>query len=408
MVFYSPTPSDSHYSPLVSLHPSPTEFIRLSTPVDVTDIDTEKKTVFYSSMIDTCCKIYEPWNDLSFKTHGHFFRMQQIQGGITNQLFRVFYNDTESVLFRLYGRKTEIIINRSFENQIVPVMTKLGFGPKMYGTAPNGRVEEWLSGHSIDHKMMASTDMLPKIGGALASMHILPMPFDKTPKLFVTLSKWLDVVDSIEFEDEDTRDRHSALDFASIRAEVELLQQRLTEAAPSPVVFAHNDLLGGNIIYESSANRITLIDFEYSGYNFRAFDIANHFCECAGGFDCEWDLLPDKSQQFDFFRGYIATYSGKPESKVSNAELEALYAEVNPWILTSHLFWGVWSMVQAKHSPILFDFVEYSERRIQAYWDMKDKYLGMMTASSTFDKACDSFNSVQLQTESSVDADVTV
>jgi len=28
--------------------------------------------------------------------------------------------------------------------------------------------------------------------------------------------------------------------------------------------------------------KVSFIDFEYVGYNYQAFDIANHFCEYAG------------------------------------------------------------------------------------------------------------------------------
>lgn len=50
------------------------------------------------------------------------------------------------------------------------------------------------------------------------------------------------------------------------------------------VVFTHNDLLSGNIMipldyYEAADNDgLVFIDYEYAGYNSRAFDFANHFC----------------------------------------------------------------------------------------------------------------------------------
>lgn len=66
------------------------------------------------------------------------------------------------------------------------------------------------------------------------------------------------------------------------------------------VVLCHNDVLSGNVLLhatnENSQNvnetifqkipqndseadpKVTLIDYEYSCYSYRAFDIANHFC----------------------------------------------------------------------------------------------------------------------------------
>lgn len=50
----------------------------------------------------------------------------------------------------------------------------------------------------------------------------------------------------------------------------------------SPVVFAHNDLLLGNILYNDCDNRVIFIDYEYADYNYQAYDIGNHFAEFAG------------------------------------------------------------------------------------------------------------------------------
>jgi Predicted choline kinase involved in LPS biosynthesis len=60
----------------------------------------------------------------------------------------------------------------------------------------------------------------------------------------------------------------------------------------SPVVFCHNDLLLGNIIYDETEDKVTFIDYEYAGVNYQAFDIANHFDEFAGEYTyfCEVTL----------------------------------------------------------------------------------------------------------------------
>lgn len=50
----------------------------------------------------------------------------------------------------------------------------------------------------------------------------------------------------------------------------------------SPSVYCHNDLLLTNILYDSQRSTVTFIDFEYTGFNYQAYDIANHFAEFAG------------------------------------------------------------------------------------------------------------------------------
>ena len=50
----------------------------------------------------------------------------------------------------------------------------------------------------------------------------------------------------------------------------------------SPVVFSHNDINTGNILVKEDSecsDPVVLIDYEFSSYNYRGFDLANHFNE---------------------------------------------------------------------------------------------------------------------------------
>lgn len=66
-----------------------------------------------------------------------------------------------------------------------------------------------------------------------------------------------------------------------LRVEFERLKSLLIKTE-SPIVFAHNDLLLGNVIHDESKGKISFIDYEYASYNYQAFDIANHFNEFVG------------------------------------------------------------------------------------------------------------------------------
>jgi ethanolamine kinase len=66
-----------------------------------------------------------------------------------------------------------------------------------------------------------------------------------------------------------------------LEEEYALLKTELSSVG-SPIVFCHNDLLLANVIYNAEKNSVTFIDYEYSNYNYQAFDIGNHFAEFAG------------------------------------------------------------------------------------------------------------------------------
>ncbi|GFH18776.1 uncharacterized protein HaLaN_15633 [Haematococcus lacustris] len=52
---------------------------------------------------------------------------------------------------------------------------------------------------------------------------------------------------------------------------------------------------------------------------------------------------------------------------LSDAQLDKLCAEADLFALVSHTFWGIWALVQARYSPIDFDYLEYSAMRWREY-----------------------------------------
>ncbi|CAM9583071.1 unnamed protein product [Phaeothamnion confervicola] len=308
---------------------------------------------------------------------------------------------------------------------------------------------------------------------------------DRSPLLWGQMERWLDLATDISFDDPDRDAAKAALVLGNLPAEIAWLKAQLfgglaadSDAAgvrppPPPhengencirsgdqscrnkngrsgdsgggggggdgvggddlrsaarfflasVVFGHQDLLAGNIIYGEGWDRVQIIDFEYGGYNYRGFDIANHFCEHAG-FDSDYDKsFPTAATEIHFLREYVratapellcaaADKPGAANGKVATAHGDAVAAnglsangggdngggdnsgsenggsgggeaflgclkdEVNRWTLASHLFWGIWAVIQAKYSPIDFDFLSYSGRRLSGYTRHKQLFFG--------------------------------
>jgi thiamine kinase-like enzyme len=174
---------------------------------------------------------------------------------------------------------------------------------------------------------------------------------------------------------------------------------------------------------------IILIDFEYAGYNYRGYDISNHFNEYAG-FDFDIvGLFPKRNQRMDFYAYYIysmissiTSLSGEErassESK-SKSKSMALNAAVErglqppvistdpftgDFTITYHpeltsslpssgdpladfmqgfdeatisfstlpnLYWGTWAIYKASNSAIDFDYIEYATKRFGGYFFIK-------------------------------------
>lgn len=165
----------------------------------------------------------------------------------------------------------------------------------------------------------------------------------------------------------------------------------MTCAKPQ-LVFAHCDLLSGNVIVlpanepasstgitdppkpassTSPTESVTFIDYEYAVPSPAAFDLANHFAEW-GGFDCDFSVLPTRSQRRAFIEEYIRAYfplsPGEEEKEGAAQAIERLMTEVDVFRGVPGFYWGIWALIQATISEIDFDYASYAEVRLGEYW----------------------------------------
>jgi len=136
-----------------------------------------------------------------------------------------------------------------------------------------------------------------------------------------------------------------------------------------------------------------LIDFEYGGSNYAAFDIANFFNEHAGGTETEengqtdYSRFPDPEQQKRFCMEYVKTtkrsesmLSGLTECEVDeNEDLDGeatdLLKSVAKFILVNHLYWGLWAVNQAaEEGTDEFDYIRYATNRFNEFHAKKAEW----------------------------------
>ena len=244
----------------------------------------------------------------------------------------------------------------------------------MLGTFTNGRLESWIESRTLSPDDLKDRETSAKIAKRLAELHACPVNGDRRPALWRKLDSWIESALEITFTGPSENAALQSLNLPRVASEIQWLKSRLSDV-PSPVVFCHNDALAGNIL-ERPDGRIELVDMEYGSYNFRGFDIGNHFCEFSG-FDYTkiTDCYPNKAAQYNFIESYIRL-GRSPSEFVTDDELDSLYREANEYALASHLFWGVWAVLQAKYSKVDFDYLLYARQRINAYFYYKRQLLG--------------------------------
>ncbi|XP_075862989.1 choline/ethanolamine kinase isoform X3 [Microcebus murinus] len=284
-------------------------------------------------------------------------RGQPLRGGLSNLLFRCSLPDhlpsvgeePREVLLRLYGAILQGVDSLVLESVMFAILAERSLGPQLYGVFPEGRLEQYIPSRPLKTRELREPVLSAAIATKMAQFHGMEMPFTKEPH-------WL---------------------FGT-------MERKLLDATPSPVVFCHNDIQEGNILLLSepeNADSLMLVDFEYSSYNYRGFDIGNHFCEWVYDYTHEeWPFYkarptdyPTQGQQLHFIRHYLAEVKkGEILSQEEQRRLEEdLLVEVNRYALASHFFWGLWSILQASMSTIEFGYMEYAQSRFQFYFQQK-------------------------------------
>ena len=388
-----------------------------------------------------------------------------VSGGITNSLCRLTRRvEGDSVLVRVFGMGSELLIDRARDNDLFERMAARGHGPAHYATFANGRVEGWIE-HSrpLEPPEMGAgpgsgaggggspLDIAGHLARALAFQHSLedvePAPRPWTPLLWARLRAWVALVGerpaclagvpsapSLEFlcaglgwleevlpSPENSfgaqflgalaEEEAAALLAKGARAAAGVGARREAAALCFRVVLCHNDVLSGNVLLvrpPGQPPRLQLIDYEYMGPNFLAYDVANCFNEHCGFLPFEPEVnYPSVHQQRHFLEAYLGAMGiALPDSDCREVFFEELRRWISLFALASN-FWcallnassfanppsphnttptkhsprkpptflgGLWALIQSQSSAADFNYKEYAEARLSAFNRLKEVY----------------------------------
>ena len=309
-----------------------------------------------------------------------------ITGGITNALFMVTNHDLLNkvpavseggprpvVLLRVYGDNTDLLIDRKKELSVLRQLNTHGFGAQVLATFSNGRIEEYLDGYStMDYTLCVQPLHATRIARLAARFHGVRVEPRSEPAMWDTLREWYQTARSLRFEDASKRAAVAKIDYELLSREIDVMRRACAELGPV-TVFMHGDLLPGNIMTSERDQRMTFIDFEYSTYGYQGFDIGNHWNECMG-LECDLSLYPSEKTRRHFVVEYAKAWielGGEDGGRSFNDFVETLFLQSEFFVLASHIYWSVWSIIQARYSKIDFDYVAYFEKRWRYYREMK-------------------------------------
>lgn len=326
------------------------------------------------------------------------FQIGIVSGGLSNLLFLCSLPDhvlsvgdePRQVLLRVYGAILQGVDSLVLESVMFAILAERTLGPRLYGVFPQGRLEQYIPSRRLLVDELCLPDISSEIAVKMSRFHGMVMPFNKEPKwLFETIERYMNQISSISFSGDSHIRKFKKLTSYNLRNEMNSLRA-LLESTHSPVVFCHNDIQEGNILLlsekeNSSNDKLMLIDFEYSSYNYRGFDIGNHFCEWMYDYTYnQWPFFkadlkkyPNRQQQLHFIRHYLSEYSGNKTDTTHEEQSrieEEMLIESNRFALASHFLWGLWSILQAKISTIEFGYLNYALCRFEAYFEQKKQF----------------------------------
>lgn len=321
-----------------------------------------EKLKLHASIVATLAQSTPGWVNVNTDD----VNVDSLGGAMTNLIFKVSKPSGENneVLVRIYGEGTDSFFTRSDEMRLFQLLSDLDIGVGLLGEFRNGRVEKLIKGTTFTFKEMRQPEHSVAIARKMRHFHSLNADIDHQPKFLSEIKRLLDIARTKCIDDKFT----DVVDFDRFALNVKELEA-LVGKVPSPLVLSHNDLQYGNIM--QTENGVVLIDFEYSSYNPRGYDLGNHFCEWAYDYHKtinphlgDFTKYPNAEQQRNFCRAYL---EGDDKQNVSDDEVEALRLEANTYSLATHLFWSLWGYIQASQSEIDFDFLGYATCRYQAF-----------------------------------------
>ncbi|KAJ2659396.1 hypothetical protein IWW48_003543 [Coemansia sp. RSA 1200] len=323
------------------------------------------------------------------------------------------------ILLRVYGAGSSNMLSRDEELYWVNQLSSLGLGIKVYVVFGNGRLEEFLESTTLTENDTCQPSISRLVAQNVCQLHSLVThhrPYGHSagaadggkkvvpkPWLWAKVDEWMEQVQS-KWSTVQQACKHNADCTAILNNWSELKQavekyRAYLENSRSPIVFAHNDVQYSNILQLEGTGELVLVDFEYSGYNYRGYDIANHYMSWATVYDpvvkalvMDLALYPTAEQRYTFLREYVLTKAyldanigDSSASKYEqdggsgglrlvrineyriDEEVEALDREVAFFEPAPYLHWGIWALLQACSSKIEYNYVNVAEARLAQF-----------------------------------------
>ncbi len=254
-----------------------------------------------------------------------------ISGGLTNDNYLVEAGGARYVV-RIPGTSTDLLaIDRANEHANALAAARAGVGPRVVAYLDDLEVMviDFIPGETMSGESLRSPEMARRMAESISRLHRGPR-FLRDFDMFRVTDTYLRICDERGFPTPDGfRERLPTAE----------LVERAMRARPLPSVPCHNDLMAEN--YLDDGKRLWIVDYEYSGNNDPAFELANTAQECE---------YPEELRV-----ALCEAYFGEAT--------DALLARMQLHSLMSDMGWTLWAAIQERISAIDYDFWGWALQR---------------------------------------------
>lgn len=239
-----------------------------------------------------------------------------------------------------------------------------------------------------------------KIARQLARFHALEPPVPRNRRRIIAANvfdhwfeeSWLEAVKTDGHPLNEAAKRlncSNLLNFSveEIVAEMQLVKRLilgLEESSSSKIVFSHGDFNHSNIMLrggsdEEEVPEILFLDFDFSAYFYRGFDIGHYFNDATQVESYDDNELISDAEMRDFVRWYLEEASGDSKT-VDPEELEALLKESKLFVLFTHWVGFIFCLFTAwikfeTDLPKAEEFLNFVEQRFRGYLRSKRRFV---------------------------------
>lgn len=197
-----------------------------------------------------------------FDNHGRhqLQEAKELSGGLTNKSFLTRTLSSEYIA-RIPGSGTDLYISRKDESHNTQAAFEVGVTPAVEYDEKNGfKITRFVQNAvAMNNALLKEADFIKAVASALHHLHTNSRPFSNEINVFSRNDTMRSILQTLPtmYDEIDTR--------------IQVIKEKLSQFTFTKTP-CHNDTTPGNFLFAN--NKMVLIDFEYSGNNDPAWDLA--------------------------------------------------------------------------------------------------------------------------------------